>query len=129
MNDDEEEGCAFNVSATARYLAAESDEQARRYVFAYTITIANASDRAAQLLARRWLITDGEGRTQAVEGAGVVGRQPRIPPGKAFRYTSAATLETAVGAMEGHYLFQADAGGAFLVPIPAFSLAVPNALH
>lgn len=129
MSDAETEEYAFDVTVESRYVPAESDEQGGRYVFAYTITIANAGDRAAQLLARRWLITDGEGRTQEVEGAGVVGRQPRIPPGKAFRYTSGATLETEVGTMEGHYLFQSDEGAEFLVPIAAFTLAVPNALH
>ena len=120
---------AFEIAVETRYIDAESDADANRYVFAYTITIANVGASAGQLLARRWVITDGEGHTQEVEGAGVVGRQPRIPPGKAFRYTSAAALPTAVGSMEGHYLFQSDDGDEFIVPIPPFSLAMPNAVH
>lgn len=119
----------FEIAVETRYIAAESDPDAQRHVFAYTITIANTGQRAGQLLARRWVITDGEGDVQEVEGAGVVGRQPRIPPGKAFRYTSAAALPTAVGSMAGHYLFCWDDGEEFVVPIPAFSLAMPNAVH
>lgn len=120
---------AWEVSVETRYVAAESDPAAPRHVFAYTITIANTGTRAGQLLARRWVITDGEGQAEEVEGAGVVGRQPRIPPGKAFRYTSAAVLDTPVGSMQGQYLFQSDEGDEFLVPIPPFSLATPNAVH
>ena len=119
----------FEIAVETRYIAAESDPDVKRYVFAYTITITNTGERAGQLLARRWVITDGEGDVQEVEGAGVVGRQPRIPPGKAFRYTSAAALATAVGSMAGHYLFCWDDGEEFVVPIPAFTLAMPNAVH
>ena len=119
----------FEIAVETRYIAAESDPDAKRYVFAYTITINNTGECAGQLLARRWVITDGEGDVQEVEGAGVVGRQPRIPPGKAFRYTSAAALATAVGSMAGHYLFCWDDGEEFVVPIPAFTLAMPNAVH
>ena len=59
----------------------------------------------------------------------MVGNQPRIAPGEAFRYTSACILETAVGSMEGHYEFVSDSGEGFEVPIARFSLAVPNAVH
>ena len=120
---------AFNVAVETRYVAAESTPEQGRHVFAYTIAIENVGVRPARLMSRRWLITDGDGRKQEVQGPGVVGKQPRIPPGEAFQYTSAAVLETAVGCMEGHYEFHADDGVAFLVPIPAFSLAMPNAVH
>lgn len=119
----------FEVTVEPRYILAESDPAKSRFVFAYTITIANRSDRAAQLDNRYWLITNGDGKQQEVRGPGVVGNQPRIAPGEAFRYTSACVLETAVGAMEGHYEFVDDSGGRFEVPIPTFSLAVPDAVH
>ena len=64
-----------------------------------------------------------------VRGRGVVGEEPHIEPGGSFRYTSAAVLETPVGSMEGHYEFEADGGERFLVPIPVFSLSVPNLVH
>jgi len=34
-----------------------------------------------------------------------------------------------VGSMQGHYEFEADGGERFLVPIPVFSLSVPNLVH
>ena len=119
----------FEVSVETRFIAAESDPAADRYVFAYTITIANRGDEPARLLSRCWLITNGDGAEQEVRGPGVVGKQPRIAPGQAFRYTSACVLETAVGVMQGRYEFRAESGESFDVPIDAFSLETPNAVH
>ncbi len=116
----------IEVHVETRFIAAESDPDEPRYVFAYTITIANRGDEPAQLLNRHWLITNGDGEEQEVRGPGVVGNQPRLAPGEAFRYTSACVLATSVGAMQGSYEFCKDDGELFDVPIPAFSLAAPN---
>ena len=116
----------FQVNVETRFVATESNPAERRYVFAYTITIANRGDKPAQLLNRYWLITDGDGSQKEVRGPGVVGNQPRIGPGEAFRYTSACILETEVGVMQGHYEFRGDDGESFNVPINAFSLAAPD---
>ena len=117
------------VEVQSEYLEDQSHPATRRFVFAYTITIANHGEEAAQLLNRYWLITNGDGKREEVRGPGVVGNQPRIAPGEAFRYTSACVLETAVGSMEGHYEFVSDGGERFDVPIATFSLAVPDAVH
>ena len=117
------------VLVETRFIDAESDPLANRYLFAYTITITNHGTTPSQLLNRYWLITNGDGRKEEVQGPGVVGEQPRLNPGEAFRYTSGAVLETAVGTMEGHYEFRGDGGDLFQVAIPPFSLAVPNAVH
>lgn len=119
----------FHIRVEPRYIEKESDPEANRYVFAYTITISNVGMKPAQLLNRHWIITNGDGERQEVRGKGVVGEQPRIPPGESFRYTSAAVLETAVGSMHGSYEFEGDEGNVFDVPIPAFSLSVPNVVH
>lgn len=119
----------FKIDVETRYIEKESDASQPRYVFAYTITISNQGERAGQLLNRQWIITDGQGDVQEVAGPGVVGKQPRIEPGMAFRYTSASVLATPVGSMQGEYEFQRDDGDLFVVPIPAFSLAVPNMVH
>jgi ApaG protein len=117
----------FDIDVEVRYIERESDPEAPRYVFAYTITISNRSSEAAQLMNRYWRITNAEGQVQEVEGPGVVGKQPVIEPGQAFRYTSAAVLETPVGSMEGHYEFSGVTD--FIVPIPAFSLSLPRLVH
>lgn len=120
---------SFIIETESRYVAGESDPAARRYVFAYTITIRNDGDEPGTLKSRHWWVTDGQGDVQEVQGQGVVGQQPRIPPGDAFRYTSAAMLPTPVGAMHGYYDFERDDGAAFQVQIPPFSLRMPAAVH
>lgn len=122
-------GAQFSIMVQPRYVPGESDPASRRYVFAYTITIANVGGEPARLLNRRWLITNADGERREVKGKGVVGEQPYIAPGDAFRYTSAAVIETAIGTMQGSYEFEDDAGQLFEVPIPMFSLSVPNAIH
>ena len=117
------------VTVATAFMPNESDSAAGRFVFGYTITIANASPRAAKLLNRHWIITDGDGGEREVRGPGVVGEQPYLLPGEQFRYTSGAILTTQIGSMHGSYEFVDDDGVAFTVPIPVFTLAVPNVLH
>lgn len=128
---------SIDIRVQTTYLPTHSNPQRGQYTFAYTITIANLGDDTVQLLARHWLITDGNGEQQEVRGEGVVGEQPVLKPGRSFRYTSGATLSTPVGYMEGEYTFIVHGAGvtdpqeqpAFEVPIPAFTLHTPNALN
>jgi ApaG protein len=119
----------IKIASRIDYLEAESEPASDRYVFAYTITIHNQSEEAARLLTRHWVITDANGRVQEVHGEGVVGETPYIAPGQAFRYTSAAMIETPVGTMEGEYQMRSDSGELFDAKIPTFTLAVPRTLH
>lgn len=119
----------IEISVEPRYIEDQSDPGSNRYVFAYTITIANRGTGVVQLLNRHWLITDAGGEVDEVRGEGVVGEQPHIAPGKGFRYTSGAILKTPVGAMQGEYEFQSADGQLFEVPIPVFSLSMPNVVH
>lgn len=119
----------IRVNVETDYIAAQSDPDNARFVFAYTITIENTGDKAARLLTRHWLITDADGHSREVRGEGVVGEQPHLEPGESFRYTSGAVLETPVGSMEGSYQMIADDGHAFDAPIAPFSLAMPGLMH
>lgn len=119
----------IRVHSSTQYVEEQSDPDAGRYVFAYTITIENTGGIAAQLLSRRWLITDASGKVQEVQGAGVVGEQPLIEPGASYRYTSAAMLETPLGSMQGSYEMLASDGVRFDADIPVFTLSVPRLLH
>lgn len=121
--------CEISINVATDYVDDQSDPDIGRYVFAYTITIANEGSMAARLLSRHWVITDGNGKVQEVDGDGVVGEQPHLNPGEEFRYSSGAVLETPVGSMQGRYRMQADNGTDFEAPIPAFTLAVPGLLH
>jgi ApaG protein len=117
------------VSAVTQYLADQSDEDAGRFVFAYTITIRNPGNVTAQLISRHWIITDSQGLVQEVRGLGVVGAQPVLRPGESFEYTSGTSIGTPVGTMRGSYQMVADDGTRFEAEIPAFTLSVPRVLH
>lgn len=119
----------FTVTASPQFLAEQSDPEANQYLFAYTITVANTGEVAAKLISRHWIITDADGRVAEVRGDGVVGEQPTLQPGEAFRYTSGCPLETPVGSMRGSYQCVAEDGTAFDVPIPEFVLSMPRVLH
>jgi ApaG protein len=119
----------IGIEVEVRYVERESDPERARYLFAYTIVISNQGSAPAQLMNRHWYVTNAQGEVQEVQGPGVVGQQPRLEPGEAFRYTSAAVLETPVGSMHGHYEFRRDDGSRFRAPIAAFSLSVPNMVH
>jgi len=121
--------CNISIDVATDYVDDQSDPDIDRYVFAYTITIANRGNVAAKLMSRHWVITDGNGKVQEVSGDGVVGEQPHLNPGEQFRYSSGAVLETPVGSMQGRYRMQADDGMNFDAPIPAFTLAVPGQLN
>ncbi|MDG2080112.1 MAG: Co2+/Mg2+ efflux protein ApaG, partial [Pseudomonadales bacterium] len=94
-----QESIAVNV--TPRYLPEQSNEAVAEYTFAYTVEIANLGDVAVQLLARHWIITDGNNSIREIEGEGVVGEQPHIKPGEIYQYSSGAILSTKTGTMEG----------------------------
>ena len=126
MNEDE---CDIQIQVATNYVGEQSEPDADRYVFAYTITISNNGDLAAKLLSRHWVITDANGKVQEVSGDGVVGEQPYLEPGERFRYSSGAVLETPVGSMQGLYRMVAEDGMNFDAPIAPFTLAVPGLLH
>ena len=119
----------ITINVETAYVEAQSAPDHDKYAFSYTITIHNKGSEAAKLLNRHWVITDANGKIEEVRGEGVVGEQPYLKPGEAFRYTSGAMLDTPVGSMEGEYEMVDDDGKRFLALIPAFSLAVPNKLH
>lgn len=119
----------ISVDVSTNFLDEQSEPELDRYVFSYTITIANQGDVAAALLSRHWIITDANGKVQEVRGDGVVGEQPHLNPGEQFRYSSGTVLETPVGSMEGSYQMLADDGVRFDALIAPFTLAVPGLLH
>jgi ApaG protein len=117
------------IEVSAHYVEDQSEPREQRYVFSYTITIRNEGPEPARLLTRHWVITDANGRVQEVRGDGVVGEQPHLATGQAFRYSSGAVLETPVGVMQGSYQMITDAGERFDAPIAPFSLAMPGVVH
>lgn len=116
------------VTVKTNYLPEQTLPQ-QRYVYSYTITIANDGDMAAQLISRHWFIRDANNNVQEVQGMGVIGEQPHIFPGKSYTYTSGVVLETETGIMTGNYQMRAENGENFDAEIPAFALVPPHAIH
>ncbi|XBQ16170.1 MAG: Co2+/Mg2+ efflux protein ApaG [Oceanicaulis sp.] len=113
------------ITVRPAYLEDESDPEAQRWVWAYTVEISNTGDAPVRLLEREWRITDAKNRTEIVRGPGVVGEQPLIAPGQRYSYTSGAPLQTPSGFMAGAYLMERADGVRFDAAIPAFALDTP----
>lgn len=116
----------IEVTAEPFYLEDQSEPDENRYVWGYRITIANNSSQTVKLRSRYWQITDGHGRVEEVQGAGVIGEQPTLNPGDSYQYSSGCPLTTTSGVMVGRYQMQASDGNVFEVDIPAFSLDIPE---
>jgi len=126
-----------HVISEAGFVPQQSQPDSKRFVFFYTITIHNKSDRACQLLSRHWVIQDSNHKVEEVYGEGVIGEQPVIQPGDSYQYTSGAVLETEIGTMEGRYFMvcksefdhEDNSATEFEVSVPRFTLSVPRILH
>jgi ApaG protein len=119
----------INIRVSTNYIKEQSQPEAGRFVYSYTITLNNEGLEAAKLIGRHWIITDARDSTQEVQGIGVVGEQPRLEPGEEYTYTSGVVLETETGSMHGTYEMQNDEGTRFNADIPAFVLVPPHAMH
>lgn len=112
----------IEVQVESFYVDRQQKEMQPRYVFAYHVTIKNNGTTPAILHSRHWIITHANGRSEEVQGLGVVGQQPKILPGDSFEYTSGAILETPMGTMHGSYLMLTETGEPFDAPIVPFRL-------
>ncbi|MFO1294268.1 MAG: Co2+/Mg2+ efflux protein ApaG [Rubrivivax sp.] len=119
----------FSCQVRVEFLPERSRHPEGPYAFAYTVTVKNSGDIAAQLVARHWVITDAEGRVEEVRGLAVVGHQPLLAPGEEFEYTSWTRLDTPYGRMRGTYLCMSEDARPFEAVVPEFELVFPGLLH
>ena len=117
------------VQVQCEYAPARSRPAAGEWFFVYTITVTNEGRETVQLLARHWVITDGDNHVEEVRGPGVVGEQPVLEPGVSFTYSSGCPLPTPFGTMEGSYTMATAAGEQFDVRIAPFALSEPYTVH
>lgn len=121
----ETETDGVRVRVRPQFIEDQSSPENDRYLWAYTIEIANRGERTLQLVTRHWRITDRDGRVQEVNGDGVVGQQPVLQPGTAFEYTSGCPLTTPSGMMQGAYRLIDENGETLDARIPLFALDSP----
>lgn len=117
------------VRVAPAYMAEQSQPEEGQWLWSYVVEIENHGTETVTLMSRHWIITDGLNRVEEVKGPGVVGEQPVLGPREAFRYNSGCPLTTPSGSMRGTYQMVTEAGDAFDVEIPAFSLHLPGALR
>lgn len=129
MNGSEIVTHGIRVSVNAQFSPRQSQPDSHHWMYVYTITITNERDDTVQLLTRHWTITNGDAKTQIVQGPGVVGKQPILAPGQSFGYSSACPLDTEYGCMHGYYTFADHAGTRFRAEIAPFSLAQLALVH
>ena len=122
-------GPRFSCSAKTQFLPEQSQLPDGPFAFAYTVTIHNSGDIAAQLVARHWVITDATGHVEEVRGLAVVGHQPLLKPGESFEYSSWTRLATPHGMMRGPVFCMTEDAHSFEAPVEAFTLAGASALH
>ena len=80
------------VQVQSAYVPERSSPRESHYFFAYRVRISNVGEETVQLVSRHWVITDGDGHVEHVQGPGVVGEQPVLEPGESFEYTSFCPL-------------------------------------
>ena len=119
----------FTISVAVRHLPEQSDRDAGRFAFAYTVTVRNSGDVIGQLIARHWIISDANGHVEEVRGLAVVGHQPVLKPGESFEYTSWTRLGTPHGTMRGTFFCMTEDAHPFDASIGEFGLTLASALH
>ncbi len=119
----------IRVDVRSAFRREQSDPGKGRWLFSYTVEIANEGEQSAQLLSRHWVITDATGNREGVVGDGVVGHQPHLAPGERFEYTSFCVLQTPHGSMRGTYRMVRSDGTSFDARIAPFPLVVPGAVN
>jgi ApaG protein len=139
---------SVTVEVSSVYNKEQSDPPMRKHCFQYTIRITNNSPTdTIQLLGRRFEIqTVGSSMKDVVQGEGVTGRTPVLPPGEVFEYTSTAPLSvrpigtTIIAArMRGEYRYvtlkagqntasdaQVQAGGEEVAELGTFHFIFPE---
>jgi ApaG protein len=120
----------IEIQVETFYQPGYSNPQNCEFVHAYRISIYNHNNYPVQLMRRIWKITDANTDVRKVEGEGVVGRQPTLHPAGSYQYVSGCNLATAIGKMEGVYVFEnKNSGKEFEVRIPVFKLIAPSILN
>ena len=110
------------ITVTPNYVPEHSYPDISRYLHIYNVKIENTSDSPIQILERHWVIVDGSGNREEVNGEGIIGEQPSLSPGESFEYSSGCPLTTPTGNMRGSYTIKLANGKTKKVKIPLFFL-------
>jgi len=119
----------IRVEVLSRPAPEHSKPAQGEWVFEYTVRITNLGESTVQLVSRYWIITDAVDNVKEVKGPGVVGQQPVLAKGEAFKYSSWCKLETPTGTMRGTYQMIGEDRAQFDVEIAPFALRSRYTVH
>lgn len=95
------------------------------HAFVYFLTINNISPHTVKFFGRKWIIRHPDGSTEVIQGDGIVGQTPTIPPGEQFSYNSYHLTGEPVTA-EGAFHGETEDGQRVFVRIPLFEMIPPS---
>lgn len=95
------------------------------HAFVYFITIQNSTEHTVRLLGRKWVIKRDDGTCQVIEGDGIVGETPVLPPGESFSYNS-YHVTSGDATVQGCFHGADETGRAVHARLAAFALCVPR---
>uniref|UniRef100_A0A6B2L509 ApaG domain-containing protein n=1 Tax=Arcella intermedia TaxID=1963864 RepID=A0A6B2L509_9EUKA len=116
------------ISVSTLYIPEKSTNI--KHLYTYSISMEMDSEVEAdkydcQLETRHWDITSN-GRTETVDGPGVIGEYPEVFPGSFFSYESCCPLLVPTGTMGGSFCMRrARDNGRFNAIVPTFTFSPP----
>jgi ApaG protein len=106
------------VTMRPHYLKDRSNPESKQFFYAYKVKIENQSQFYFKVIHRHLIIRDGNKKTFTVQGPGVLGERPSVPPSGIFEYQSLCPLHTPSGSMRGKLQLQDELGETFWVDLP-----------
>jgi ApaG protein len=120
----------IRVTVTPEYRGKKPVYTQLMHIFSYRVVIENNSSFTFQLLHRSWDIFDADAGKKEVKGDGVLGKQPVIPQGETYEYSSWCPIKSPIGKMSGFFTVLREPDKEILeVKIPQFDLVVPFILN
>lgn len=107
------------------YVASLDAPADKPYPFVYFIEIVNDSEEQVVIYGRKWVVRDHDGSLLVLEGEGVVGQRPDLPPGERFSYNSYHVMAGS-GTAWGAFYGVTKSGEQVRVEIPKFAMDVPE---
>lgn len=94
------------------------------HAFVYFLTIQNESTHTVHLFGRKWILEYHDGSTRVIEGDGIVGKKPSLPPGESFSYNSFHLSDQSALAM-GSFFGRDENDRRIFTRIPPMDLHLP----
>ena len=94
------------------------------FFWEYTISVENTGSVVVQVVGKYYQLICSDGQIHETTTGNIIGEQPVLRPGEAFKYKSLANLKTSSGIIKGCYKILSK-GKEFDIEIPTFSLDNP----